>query len=805
MQQQQKGGSSSSSPSDEEFPESFYCPLTHEVMRDPVVDPEGNSYERTAIEEWLASGHSTSPITRAPLVKNSLVPNRALREAIEARYKELGIEVPSPANNDDDNKNKNKNKQQANLTVTAMARKVQPVNATTTTIIGGGDNDKDQYDHDVLVSVKHVEGTKRSPTDFCCVIDISGSMGTEAKMKNESGQVESHGLSLLDIVKHAVKTIITSLQPEDRLALIAYSGTARIVFELTPMTSQAKKQATTELEKLHPDDMTNIWDGLQLGLELLRKESFKQHEGGRQAALLLLTDGLPNISPPRGEVQMLQRYKDQHQMLPCTISTFGFGYSINSELLRNIAILGDGMYAFIPDSSFVGTTFVHAVSNLLVTVGNDLRLSLEPLNGAIIKENGVLGGHITQYTSWGASVHLCSLQYGQSKDVVIRMTIPRGDHVPYLSVTFKYAPLTKNDESAAAACSFDATSRDGGQEVETQSYRLRFVDTVRKAMAFEELYKARSLIKEFADEVAQATRTNKDPHLKALLEDIRGQVTEAFSKDEYYKKWGVHYLPSLMRSHLLQQCNNFKDPGIQHYGGQLFRTIRDQVDDIFCKLPPPKPSVRRSASSSHYGSSSGSRQVSAPRSMGVYHSSSNPCFDGKCLVRMADGSKKMVQDLKKGDQVHAPNNRAVTVVCVVRTHCPQGTAELVELEGGLLVTPYHPVRLGGKWHFPCDLAQVAERPCSAVYSFVLEDEHVMVIDGVECVTLGHNLRDDDDDLQVVVGHPYFGSKQVIDDLQQMPGWSEGCIQFTSGSCLLRDPKSGLVSKFVQLSPVSGGA
>ena len=48
-----------------------------------------------------------------------------------------------------------------------------------------------------------------------------------------------------------------------------------------------------------------------------------------------------------------------------------------------------------------------------------------------------------------------------------------------------------------------------------------------------------------------------------LLEDAKGQATEAISRPDYWKKWGMHYLGSLMRAHQLQQCNNFKDPGIQ--------------------------------------------------------------------------------------------------------------------------------------------------------------------------------------------------------------------------------------------------
>jgi hypothetical protein len=64
------------------LPEAYYCPITQEVMKDPVVDIDGNSYERTAIEDWLAR-NTTSPITRNPLQITDLRPNRALRTCIE--------------------------------------------------------------------------------------------------------------------------------------------------------------------------------------------------------------------------------------------------------------------------------------------------------------------------------------------------------------------------------------------------------------------------------------------------------------------------------------------------------------------------------------------------------------------------------------------------------------------------------------------------------------------------------------------------------------------------------------------------
>lgn len=60
----------------------FYCPITCELMKDPVIDSEGNTYEREAIEHWLRS-RGTSPITRNPLNRGDLIPNRGLRNAIE--------------------------------------------------------------------------------------------------------------------------------------------------------------------------------------------------------------------------------------------------------------------------------------------------------------------------------------------------------------------------------------------------------------------------------------------------------------------------------------------------------------------------------------------------------------------------------------------------------------------------------------------------------------------------------------------------------------------------------------------------
>eukprot|EP00939_MAST-03C_sp_MAST-3C-sp1_P000740 g740.t1 len=61
----------------------FICPITHEVMRDPVVTIDGNSYERHAILKWFQRGKLTSPVSGVSLKSDTILPNLTLKRAIE--------------------------------------------------------------------------------------------------------------------------------------------------------------------------------------------------------------------------------------------------------------------------------------------------------------------------------------------------------------------------------------------------------------------------------------------------------------------------------------------------------------------------------------------------------------------------------------------------------------------------------------------------------------------------------------------------------------------------------------------------
>jgi hypothetical protein len=77
--------------SDVNVPVDFRCPISLDLMRDPVVVATGQTYDRESINLWIESGHSTCPKTGQALVNTNLIPNRALKNLIAMWCREQKI------------------------------------------------------------------------------------------------------------------------------------------------------------------------------------------------------------------------------------------------------------------------------------------------------------------------------------------------------------------------------------------------------------------------------------------------------------------------------------------------------------------------------------------------------------------------------------------------------------------------------------------------------------------------------------------------------------------------------------------
>ncbi|CAN0909779.1 U-box domain-containing protein 1 [Linum grandiflorum] len=78
----------SSSPN---IPDEFKCPISLDLMRDPVIVASGHTYDRSSIAQWINSGHHTCPKSGQRLIHMALIPNYALKSLVHQWCQENNI------------------------------------------------------------------------------------------------------------------------------------------------------------------------------------------------------------------------------------------------------------------------------------------------------------------------------------------------------------------------------------------------------------------------------------------------------------------------------------------------------------------------------------------------------------------------------------------------------------------------------------------------------------------------------------------------------------------------------------------
>ncbi|KAK1573544.1 von Willebrand factor type A domain-containing protein [Colletotrichum navitas] len=646
--------------------------------------------------------------------------------------------------------------------------------------------------------------TVHVPCDIVLIIDVSGSMGCNAPVPANPGEkTENYGLSVLDLVKHAARTVLETLNEGDRLGIVTFASKAKVVQELSPMNAKNKALAEKNINSMRPIDATNLWHGLLEGIRLFNTGG--EMNMGRVPAMMVLTDGMPNhMCPIQGYVPKLRGM----EQLPASIHTFGFGYSLRSGLLKSIAEIGGGNYSFIPDAGMIGTVFVHAVANLQATyaVNATLRLSypasvdLDEIGGdSVVRQEPVTlaeeDGEPKQL-----SISLGNVQYGQSRDIFLKVTTSQG-FVPENSTVravIEYSRMTSNTYRQTAEHSLrGAPTTLPESEIAYHLSRSQICSYLSSIIPIRddgehEAVSAVSprLLERLQDLIANlpANGFPSDPQNRSVVEDLagkqpKGQVTLALSNPGYYSKWGVHYLPSLLNAHARQVCNTFKDPGPLRYGADspLFVACRDRLDAAFDNLPAPTPSNQRTAT--HRG------RVR----MSSYNSSSGVCFASSTPVQLASGRTVPIKALRRGAAVRTPSGPR-RVVVVLKTPVRR---EIMCRVGDLVVTPWHPISLdGGKsWAFPAGVAdRRSVRYTGCIYSVLLQPDrdaaaHALNVAGVCGVTLGHGLVSGRD----ARAHAFFGDyEKVAGSLRAVGVGRNGVVV---GGGVVRNPGTGLVRGF----------
>ena len=200
------------------------------------------------------------------------------------------------------------------------------------------------------------------------LIDTSGSMDQPNK---------------LPLLINSFKLLLSALAPEDRVAIVAYAGSAGVVLEPTPVSDRAT--ILSGLERLSAGGSTAGAEGIRAAYMLAEQHRI---EGGVNR-VILATDGDFNvgISDP-GE---LEEYIARKRTSGVSLSVLGFGRgNYNDELMQRLAQNGDGNAAYIDTLSEARKVLLEEASSTLVTIAGDVKIQVE-FNPAAVSEYRLIG------------------------------------------------------------------------------------------------------------------------------------------------------------------------------------------------------------------------------------------------------------------------------------------------------------------------------------------------------------------------------------------------------------------------------
>lgn len=712
----------------------FICPITQCEMEEPVIAPDGHSYEKSALEAWFASGHRSSPLTREPWGNFVLIPNRVLKDLIEASHKPSSLVG-----------------QLMNIVTPLVKASPSPINLSIKRI-----NGTNKY-HISLNCDEKPEANMS--TLFIDVIDISGSMG-HLSIPEANRSTEGSDFNRLDLVKHSISTQIELIKDNDELAIICFDDKQETILQPTKMDVNGRNQARRSLSKISHRYGTNIWGGLLAALKLAKANK------GKNIAIILQTDGESDKSynPPDGIVNAFREWKEDNADVKFTLHTVGlsYGHTLDMPLLLQLAYAGNGTVNYIPDGSMVGGVFINLMSNLMSCL----------YSGVFLRMTGP-----TEPKFFNVGY----IQGGQSRDFVLEAT---GDFSVSLITDNIIDGQTKNVKIDTCEVEDDefVVSRDNFVKVLQSAY-------LRKESGVD--------VTNILNELNTFLSTKTNPKSIALATDFnhpdkyKGQIMKGFETSANYNQWGRHFIPATISAHRFQWSNDFKAESRHIYGGPSIKALIKKGTKIFCELPMPEPSIKSIPKKQPTAVQQNSAQSTSAQSTFVqlYNSGtgSGGCFLPDAMIEMIDGNFVRADQIEKYDKVAG----GAQINCVLKIYVYE-PIEICYLGKNKKcgITAYHPVKMNGVWVFPCNIVNKELVNTSVVYNFVLESGHIINVDGVEACTLGHNFQGD------VIEHHYFGN-MIIKDLIKSPGWVDGYVEWKD-IVFVRDTNTQIVTGITKI-------
>jgi Ca-activated chloride channel family protein len=227
---------------------------------------------------------------------------------------------------------------------------------------------KNAYLLRVGIKGRKVLPENRKAANLVFVIDVSGSMAREDR---------------LGLVKKALRLLVDELTLDDKVGIVVYGSTGRVVLEPTSLGN--KERIVAAIESLVPGGSTFAEEGIMMGYKM----ADRHFEKGRINRIILCSDGVANVGRT-GADDILKQIKEYAER-GITLSSVGFGMgNYNDILLEKLGNKGNGYYAYVDNLPEARRIFVENLTGTLEVIARDVKIQVD-FDPGIVRSYRLLG------------------------------------------------------------------------------------------------------------------------------------------------------------------------------------------------------------------------------------------------------------------------------------------------------------------------------------------------------------------------------------------------------------------------------
>lgn len=206
------------------------------------------------------------------------------------------------------------------------------------------------------------------PSNLVFLIDVSGSMRHPNK---------------LPLLKQSLKLLVRGLKSSDRVAIVVYAGSDRIVLQPTP--GNHRETIFNAIDQLQSGGSTHGSQGILTAYQLAHQVFIP----GGNNRVILASDGDFNVGiTSRGELQKLIEEQRQKGIF-LTVLGFGMG-NYHDDTMEVLADKGNGNYAYIDSLLEAKKVLVKEMTGTLFTLARDVKIQVE-FNPALVGAYRLIG------------------------------------------------------------------------------------------------------------------------------------------------------------------------------------------------------------------------------------------------------------------------------------------------------------------------------------------------------------------------------------------------------------------------------